>query len=307
MLHAHRSHKRLQEARQPRAHPATPRRVPRERAPLPREQARAPRRLPALEPALAARGRPESRVEARQWPLQAHAKRRGNIVGRMFPTLVEGRPTAALARGRGGDTNRPGQRLGALPQRTWVKHLPRGGGEGLVTWWRQVDAQRPAPRRRGPWTWGAAARVCQPSGPPWGRVGPGSRGQAHRGRLGRAGLVRLVVGGAGTRRLPGDGSGRRPDPGGPGRPCRAKLTGGQVLWERTDTAWPRRGLARPAPRVVADRWWGDAPWRPHVASHRRGTRVVEGQRPAVVPRPEGRRVTGPGATVSRGRGGGRRG
>ena len=131
MLHAHRSHKRLQEARQPRAHPATPRRVPRERAPLPREQARAPRPLPALEPALAARGRSAARVEARQWPLQAHAKRRGNIVGRMFPTLVGGRSTAVLVRGRGGDqaAARGRQRASPGPGGAWPT-LPRPADVG---------------------------------------------------------------------------------------------------------------------------------------------------------------------------------
>jgi hypothetical protein len=62
--------------------------------------------------------------------------------------------------------------------------------------------------------------------------------------------------------------------------------------DRTWTAWQRLGLVRPAPLVVADRWCGDSTWLTHVASHQRGTAVVEGQRPDVFRLSDGRRVTG---------------
>jgi hypothetical protein len=106
------------------------------------------------------------------------------------------------------------------------------------------------------------------------------------------GWRRIVVIGAGKLVIPVDCTVRRPDPGGPGRPCRDQLTWRPVLWDRTWTAWPRLGLALPAPLVVADRWCGDATWRAHGASHQRGTAVVEGQRTDVCRRPDGRRQTG---------------
>jgi len=93
-------------------------------------------------------------------------------------------------------------------------------------------------------------------------------------------------------RIPVDFIVRRPDPVGPGRPCRDQLTWVQVMLDRTDTALQRLGLALPAPLVVADRWCGDSPWLTHVASHLRGTMVVEGKRPYVFQLPDGRRVTG---------------
>jgi hypothetical protein len=92
--------------------------------------------------------------------------------------------------------------------------------------------------------------------------------------------------------IPVDCSVRRPDPVGPGRPCRDQLTWGQVMLARTYTAWPRLGLALPAPLVVADSWFGDSQWLTHVARHLRGTMGVEGKRPYVFQRPDGRRVTG---------------
>jgi hypothetical protein len=66
----------------------------------------------------------------------------------------------------------------------------------------------------------------------------------------------------------------------------------QVMMDRTWTAWQRLGLLVPAPLVVADRWFGDSTWLAHVASHQRGTAVVEGKRPDVCRLPTGRRVTG---------------
>jgi len=171
MIHAHRYHKRLQEARQKRAHQAKQRRVPREREPLQREQARAPRHLQALEQALEELGLPAAIVEELQWKLKAHAKLLGKIFGLMCPTRVGCRTTAALARVRVWDKNLPGKLLGALPKRQWVKHLQRVGREGLVTLWRQVQATSPATRSRWPWTWVADDRVVKKAGQPLGLVG----------------------------------------------------------------------------------------------------------------------------------------
>jgi len=102
----------------------------------------------------------------------------------------------------------------------------------------------------------------------------------------------VVVIGEGKLVIPVDCTVRRPDPVGPGRPCRDQLTWLQVMLDRTWTAWQRLGLALPAPLVVADRGCGASQWRAHVASHQRGTAVVEGNRPDVFRRPDGRRVTG---------------
>jgi hypothetical protein len=101
----------------------------------------------------------------------------------------------------------------------------------------------------------------------------------------------LVVIGEGKLVIPVDCT-RRPDPVGPGRPCRAKLTWWQVMLDRTWTALQRLGLALPAPLVVADSWFGDSKWLAQVASHQRGTAVVEGKRTYVFRLPDGRRVTG---------------
>jgi transcription initiation factor TFIIIB Brf1 subunit/transcription initiation factor TFIIB len=81
MIHTHRYHKRLQEARQKRAHRAKQRRVQREREQLQREQARAQRHLQALEQALEELGLPEAIVEELQWKLKAQAKLLGKSLG----------------------------------------------------------------------------------------------------------------------------------------------------------------------------------------------------------------------------------
>jgi len=171
MIHAHRYHKRLQEARQKRAHQAKQRRVQRAREPLQREQARAQRHLQGLEQALEELGLPEAIVEELQWKLKAQAKLLGKIFGLMVPTLFGCRTTAERARVRVWDKNLPGKLLGALPKRQWVKHLQRVGREVLVTLWRQVEEKSPATRRRWPWTWVADDRVFKTSGQPLGLVG----------------------------------------------------------------------------------------------------------------------------------------
>jgi hypothetical protein len=162
----------------------------------------------------------------------------------------------------------------------------------LVTLWHAVADKSPATRSRWQWTWGGDDRVFKKSGPQLGLVGTWYRGQAHRVRLSIDGLLLVGVISEGKLVILEDFTGRRPDPEGPGRPCRDKLTWLQVRLERTWTALQRLGLALSAPLVVANRWWGDSKWQAHVASHQRGTAVVEGQRTDICRLSDGRRVTG---------------
>jgi hypothetical protein len=85
---------------------------------------------------------------------------------------------------------------------------------------------------------------------------------------------------------------RRPDPVGPGRPCRAQVTGLQVKRDRPWAVLPRRCRRLPAPLVGADRWCGDSAWLAHLPRHQQGTLVVAGKRREVFGRPDGRRVKG---------------
>jgi transcription initiation factor TFIIIB Brf1 subunit/transcription initiation factor TFIIB len=81
-------HKRLQRARQQRAHQAKQRRRERERERLQREQARAQQALRALEQAVQELGLPETVAEEVQWRLQAQQKLLGKIVGMLFPPCL---------------------------------------------------------------------------------------------------------------------------------------------------------------------------------------------------------------------------
>ena len=85
---------------------------------------------------------------------------------------------------------------------------------------------------------------------------------------------------------------RRPDPLGPGRPCRDKLTWLQVMLDRTWAALQRRWRRLPAPLVVANSWFGDSKAMAHVATDLQGTLLVEGKSRYVFQWPDGRRVTG---------------
>jgi hypothetical protein len=234
----------------------------------------------------------ETLTEAVQGRLKTVRKRLGKIFGLMVPTSVGGRTHHALTRVRVWDKNLPARRLGALPKPTWLRPWPHRGQERLATPWHAVVANSPATRRRWPWTGVGDDRVFKQSGHQLGLVGTWDRGQAHRVRRGMDGRWLVVVRGEGKRVLPVDFTVRRPDPVGPGRPCRAQLTGLQVRRDRTGTAWQRLGLALPAPLVVADRGFGDSQRLAHVAHHQRGTVVVEGQRPEVCQWSDGRRVTG---------------
>ena len=134
--------------------------------------------------------------------------------------------------------------------------------------------------------------VFKKSGQQLGLVGTWYSGQEHRVLLGIDGLLLVVVIGEGKLVIPVDFTVRRPDPVGPGRPCRDKLTWLQVMLDRTWTALQRLGLMLPAPLVVADSWFGDSKWLAHVASHQCGTAVVEGKCTYVFRLSDGRRVTG---------------
>jgi hypothetical protein len=134
--------------------------------------------------------------------------------------------------------------------------------------------------------------VFQQAGPPRGRVGPWASGQAHRVRLGIDGLRLEGVSGAGKLVVPVAFVVRRPDPGGPGRPGRAPLTGRQVRRDRPWAVLQRRCRRLPAPLVVAARGLGDSALLAHLPMHQPATGVVAGKRRDVFVRPAGRRVKG---------------
>jgi hypothetical protein len=274
-----------------RADHATPRRLQTSRARLQGAQARAPRPLQAWAQARKERGRPATLVVEGEGRLQAGGQRLGHICGVLCPTGCGCRTTDELTRGHCGDTHVPGQIRGARPQPTWGRPWPRRAQDRLTTWWPPVQDQRPALRRRWPWTWVGDDSRFKTAGPPRGLVGTWGSGREHRGRRGIDGLRLVVVSGDGTRVMPVACTGRRPDPVGPGRPGRAQRTWWPVRRDRTGAAIRRRCRPRPLPRVVADGWCGAAKPRAQRAIQPPGSVVVEGQPTAVVPRPDGRRMS----------------
>jgi DDE superfamily endonuclease len=193
---------------------------------------------------------------------------------------------------RGWDKNLPGRILGALPKRKWVKRLQRLGQEVLARLWRQVGDKSPATQSRWQWTWVGDDSLFRKYGPQLGLVGRGWSGQEQRVRLGIDGLLLIVVIGEGKLVVPMDFTVRRPDPQGPGRPCRDKLTWLQVMLDRTWLALRRRCRQLPAPLVVADSWFGDSGLLAHVANAQHGTLVVEGKTSYVFQLSNGRWVKG---------------
>jgi hypothetical protein len=277
---------------QRREYHAKHRRLQKYREQLQREQARAQRSLHALEQALVDLGLPETLATEVQWRLKAVGKLMGKIFGLMFPTLFGCRTYHELTRVRGWDKNLPSQILGALPKQKWLRQLQHRGQDLLVTLWHQVEDKSPATRSRWQWTWVSDDSVFKKSGQHLGLVGTWYSGQEHRVRLGIDGLLLIVVIGEGKLVIPVDFTVRRPDPVGPGRPCRDKLTWLQVMLDRTWTALQRLGLVLPAPLIIADSWFGDSKLLAHLAHHQHGTMVVEGKRTYVFQLPDGRRVTG---------------
>ena len=245
---------------------------------LQRDQAQAQRAVQALEQALRALDLPATLVKEIEGRLRSQQKLLGNIVGVMCPRLFGCRTVSELARVRGWDKNLPSHRLGALPKRSWLKRLRRLGLEGLISRWRHVQDNSPATRSRWPWSWVAEDSVFHTYGRPLGRVGTWWSGQQKRVVAGIDGVLLIVVIGEGKLVVPVDFAIRRPDPIGPGGPCRDTLHWVQVMLDERLAALGRRGLALPAPLVVADRWFGDSKLMTHVSHQHQGTLRVEGKR-----------------------------
>ena len=114
-----------------------------------------------MEQALHELGLPENLVAEIEGRLQSQRKLLGKIVGVMFPPLFGCRSLSEVGRVRGWAQQWPARRLGALPQRSWLKRLRRLGLAVLAPLWRQVHDQSPATQRRWQWTWGWADSVCK--------------------------------------------------------------------------------------------------------------------------------------------------
>ena len=277
---------------QRREYNAKQRRLRKYRERLEQTQRRAQRFLQALEQALGELGLPETLGAEVEWQLQVQVKRLGKIFGLMFPTVFGCRTLYELTQVRVWDKNVPGRLLGALPKQQWIRPLQRRGQALLIRLWRQVADKSPATQSRWQWTWAADDRVFKKAGQQLGLVGTWYSGQEHRVRLGIDGLLLVVVIGDGKLVVPVDFVIRRPDPVGPGRPGRDKLTWLQVMLDRTWAVLQRQCRGLPAPLVVADSWFGDSALLGHVHTHQQGTLVVEGKRRSVFSLPEARRVTG---------------
>jgi hypothetical protein len=277
---------------QRREYNAKQRRLRKYRERLQPEQTRAQRFLQGLEQALGDLGLPATLAAEVEWRLKAPAKLLSKIFGLMFPTVFGCRTTYELSRVRGWDQHLPSRLLGALPTQQWVRQWPHRGQDLLATLWHHVEDKSPATRSRWQWTWVGDDRVFKKSGQQRGLVGTWYRGQEHRVRPGIDGLLLVVVVGDGKLVVPVDFVVRRPDPVGPGHPCRDQLTWLRVMLDRTWTALQRLGLRLPPPLVVADRWCGDSKVMAQVASSWQGLFLVEGKRPDVFHRLDGRRMTG---------------
>jgi DDE superfamily endonuclease len=259
---------------------------------LQQEQTRAQRFLQGLEQAMVELGLPETLTVEVEWQLKAQATLLGKIFGLMFPTLFGCRTSYELTQLRVWDKNLPSRLLGALPKQKWVRQLQHRGQDLLATLWRHAEDKSSATRSRWQWTWVADDSVFKKYGQQLGLVGTWYSGQEHRVRPGIDGLLLVVVIGDGKLVVPVDFVVRRPDPVGPGRPCRDKLTWLQVMLDRTWAALQQLGLRLLPPLVVADSWFGDSKVLEHVASHLHGMLLVEGKRTYVFRLLDGRRMTG---------------
>jgi hypothetical protein len=165
----------------------------------------------------------------------------------MFPTLFGCCTYHELTRVRGWDKDLPSQSLGAPPKQKCLRQWLHCGQDLQLTLWHQVEDRRPATRSRWQWTWVSDDSVFKKSSQQLGLVGSWYSGREHCVRLGSAGVLLIVVSGEGKLVIPVDFTVRRPDPMGPGRPCRDKLTWLRVVRNRTWTALQRLGLVWPAP------------------------------------------------------------
>jgi hypothetical protein len=259
---------------------------------LERDRRQAQRAVEALHQAVEALGLPANLVVEIEGRLRSQHKLLGKIVGVMFPALFGCRPPSELCRVRGWDKQWPSRILGALPKRSWLKRLRRLGLEVLEPIWRHVQAKSPAPQSRWQWTWVWDDSVFHKYGAQLRLVGRWWSGQHKRVLSGIDGLLLLVVVGEGRLIVPVDFVIRRPDPVGPGAPCQDQLTWARVMLDERLAAFRRRGLALPAPMVVADSWLSDSKLMQHVRDAHHGTVLVEGKQSYVFTLANGQQVKG---------------
>jgi hypothetical protein len=244
---------------------------------LARDRRQAQRTAEALYLALEERGLPAHLVVEIEGRLRSQHKLLGKLIGVMFPALFGCRTPSELCRVRGWDKQWPSRILGAWPTRSWLKRLRRLGQEVLAPIWRHVQDKSPATQSRWQWTWVFDASVCQKYGTQLGLVGTWWSGQQKRVLSGIDGLLLVVVIGDGRLVVPVDFAIRRPDPVGSGAPCRDKLSWARVMLDERLAALRRRGLALPAPMVVAESWLSDSKLMQHVGDTQQGTLLVEGK------------------------------
>ena len=259
---------------------------------LERDQRQAQRTAEALHRALEELGLPDNLVAEIEGRLRSQQKLLGKIVGVMFPTLFGCRTPAELCRVRGWDKQWPSQILGALPKRSWLKRLRRLAVEVLEPLWRHVADKSPATQSRWQWTWVWDDSVFKKYGKQLGLVGNWWSGQHKRVLSGIDGLLLLVVIGDGRLIIPVDFAIRRPDPVGPGAPCRGKLHWARAMLDACVAAFGRRGVALPAPLVVADSWFSDSKLMQYVSAQHQGTLLVEGKQSYTFLLADGRQIKG---------------
>jgi hypothetical protein len=259
---------------------------------LARDRRQAQRTAEALYLALEELGLPANLVVEIEGRLRSQHKLLGKLIGVMFPALFGCRTPSELCRVRGWDKQWPSRILGALPKRSWLKRLRRLGQEVLEPIWRHVQDKSPAPQSRWQWTWVFDDSVFQKYGTQLGLVGTWWSGQHKRVLSGIDGLLLVVVIGDGRLVVPVDFAIRRPDPVGSGAPCRDKLSWARVMLDERLAALGRRGLALPAPMVVADSWFSDSKLMQHVGDTHQGTLLVEGKQSYTFTLANGHKVKG---------------
>jgi len=259
---------------------------------LERDRRQAQRAAETLHQALDDLGLPANLVVEIEGRLRSQHKLLGKIIGVMFPALFGCRPPSELCRVRGWDKQWPSRILGALPKRSWLKRLRRLALEVLEPLWRHVQDTSPATQSRWQWTWVWDDAVCKKYGKQLARVGNWGSGQHKRVLSGLDGLGLLVVMGDGRLVIPVDFAIRRPDPVGPGAPCRDKLSWARGMLDACMAAFARRGVALPAPMVVADSWFRDSKLMQYGGAQHQGTLLVEGKQSSIFLLADGHKVKG---------------
>jgi hypothetical protein len=259
---------------------------------LERDRRQAQRAAEALHQALEDLGLPANLAVEIAGRLRSQHKLLGKMVGVMFPALFGCRTPSELCRVRGWDKQWPSRLLGALPKRSWLKRLRRLALEVLEPLWHHVHDKSPATQSRWQWTWVWDDSVFKKYGKQLGLVGNWWSGQHKRVLSGIDGLLLLVVIGDGRLIIPVDFAIRRPDPVGPGAPCRDKLSWARVMLDECVAAFGRRGVALPAPMVVADSWFSDSKLMQYVSAQHQGTLLVEGKQSYTFVLANGHKVKG---------------